>query len=94
MSKVKVVISNEQNEMRIPTTVRQVIIPTLNDTEENVLSLKDLIRPYSCVDKMELLPFRKICQVKYDQLHRPFPFAHLPEPDAATIKNLERILIK
>jgi pyruvate formate lyase activating enzyme len=76
----------------IPTTVRQVIIPTVNDTESGMLSLKSISGSYANVDKVELLPFRKICQVKYDSLGIEFPFAHIPEPTKAQMLRLEHIL--
>jgi len=77
------------NEKRIPTTLRQVIIPTVNDTAENVKKLKAIAAQYPCVDGVELLPFRKICQTKYDQLGLQFPFGHLPEASAEQIKKLQ-----
>ncbi len=80
------------NEKEIPTTIRQVIIPTINDNEQSVLSLKELIKNYSCVDKVELLPFRKICKVKYDNLKIPFPFNNLPEADGEKVKKLNEFL--
>ncbi len=64
---------------KIPTTLRQVVIPTINDTEENFLKLEEIEKKYVCIDKKELLPFRKICQVKYDEMNIKFPFAHIPE---------------
>ncbi len=76
----------------IPVTLRQVIIPSLNDNDENILSLKHIAASHKCVDKTELLPFRKICQVKYDKLGIEFPFAHIPEPDKETMKRLNDIL--
>lgn len=80
------------NEQGIPTTVRQVIIPTVNDSEENILSLKALVKDYSCVDKIELLPFRKICQTKYDSMNLEFPFGALDEASESLINSLkERI---
>ncbi len=82
------------NEKQIPTTLRQVIIPTLNDSEKNILALKSIAKAHSCVDRTELLPFRKICQVKYDRMGIPFPFSHLPQPDAKTMAALEQILRK
>ena len=63
----------------IPTTVRQVVIPTINDSRENYEKLKQIAEKYKCVDKTELLPFRKICQTKYDAMGIPFPFAHIEE---------------
>ena len=82
------------DEKSIPTTLRQVIIPTINDDFVNIRALKEAADAHSCVDKIELLPFRKICQVKYDSLGIEFPFAHLPEPTAETIKTLEKELLK
>lgn len=79
-------------EMSIPVTVRQVIIPTVNDTEENIEELKKITGKFSVVDKTELLPFRKICQVKYDNMGLTFPFGHLPECSPATIDRLKALL--
>ncbi len=76
----------------IPTTLRQVIIPTLNDGEESVGALSRLASRYSCVDSVELLPFRKICQMKYDKLGIKFPLAHIPEPDNKTMEKLNKLL--
>ena len=73
------------NENDIPVTLRQVIIPTLNDNEDNIFRLKAVALKYPCIDKTELLPFRKICQVKYDKMEIPFPLSHIPEPDIALI---------
>ena len=80
------------NERRIPTTLRQVIIPTLNDNEESILALKEIAKSHPCVDKIELLPFRKMCQIKYDNMGIAFPFGNLPEPTPEIMKQLERIL--
>ena len=80
------------NEKKIPTTLRQVIIPSLNDDKENILALKKLAKSHPCVDKIELLPFRKMCQIKYDNLGMEFPFAHLAEPTSDAIKRLEGTL--
>lgn len=83
---------NYLDQNKIPVTLRQVIIPTLNDNEDNILRLKEIAESHKCVDKIELLPFKKMCQVKYDKMGIPFPFAHLPEPKRDKIKVLEEIL--
>ena len=77
---------NYLDQNKIPVTLRQVIIPTLNDNEDNILRLKEIAESHKCVDKIELLPFKKMCQVKYDKMGIPFPFAHLPEPKRDKIK--------
>lgn len=82
----------ELDTRRIPVTLRQVIIPTLNDTIQNVLALREIAASHSCVDKVELLPFRKLCQVKYDKMGIPFAFGHLPEPAGEKMKELNALL--
>lgn len=79
-------------EQSIPATLRQVIIPSVNDTEEQVAVLGRIAATHPNVDKVELLPFRKICQVKYDSLEMEFPFAHIPEPTKERMQLLEQAL--
>ena len=80
------------NTQGIPTTLRQVIIPTVNDTEENVQKLRTVAAAHPCVDGVELLPFRKICTTKYETMGIDFPFGHLPEPTAAHMEALCALL--
>ena len=80
------------DKMGIKTTVRQVIIPSLNDTSENIERLKMLTEGKSCVDTIELLPFRKVCEIKYGNMGIPFPFAHIPEPTKEKMDELSALL--
>ncbi len=79
---------DELEERKIKTIVRRVIIPTLNDSEDETRELVNFTRGYACVEKIELLPFKKICQVKYDKMGIEFPFAALPTPSAEQMKRL------
>jgi len=80
------------DEMGIKTTVRQVIIPTLNDTAESIEALKEITRVHPSVEKIELLPFRKICEVKYDKMGIEFPLGHLPTPTRKKMQELTALL--
>ncbi|MBQ7293085.1 MAG: pyruvate formate lyase-activating protein [Clostridia bacterium] len=80
------------DQKAIATTVRQVIIPTLNDSTESVAKLKRIADTHKCVDRVELLPFKKICGVKYDKMGLEFPFAHLPTPTKAQMDGLNNFL--
>ena len=80
------------NEKGIKTTLRQVVIPGLNDSEASVRFLLRLKDENPCVDKIELLPFRKICQVKYDKMGIAFRFADIPEPTAERMRELTELL--
>lgn len=76
----------------VPTVLRQVIIPGLNDSREGMETLKALAKSYGCVEKIELLPFKKLCQTKYDSLGLRFPLADVEEPSADTMSFLNGIL--
>ncbi len=70
-------------ERQIPVWLRQVSIPGLNDTPENDRQLSALAAQYSCIRRIELLPFRKLCIAKYRALSLPFPLESTPEADTA-----------
>lgn len=77
---------------KTPVTLRQVIIPTLTDNEENIKLLKDIANRHPVVDKIELLPFRKICQTKYDNMNLDFRFGNLPEPTQDKMQELNKLI--
>ena len=80
------------NEKDIPTTLRQVTIPTLNDTAESMAFLATLRGQFPCVDGVELLPFKKICKTKYDDMGLSFPFEAYDTPTKAQMDALYAIL--
>ena len=80
------------DEKKIPTTLRQVIIPTKNDNAQSVEILGDIAKRCACVDGVELLPFRKICKVKYENMGIEFPFADVPEPSSEQMQQLNYAL--
>ena len=61
-----------------PVKLTNVIVPTVNDTEEKLAEIKSLADriPESLFKGVKFLPFRKLCVNKYEQLERPFPYAH------------------
>ena len=78
----------------IKTTLRSVIIPERNATPSHIEALLGIAEKHPCVDKIELLPFRKLCQTKYDMLSIPFAFGNLPEPSETVMKPLRAMLGK
>lgn len=75
-------------EINKRTWLRYVVIPNLNDSKEGVAKLYDLKAKYSCVEKVELLPFRKLCLEKYDELGLDFPLKNTPEAKQTYINEL------
>lgn len=83
---------SELNSRKIDTRIRQVIIEGLNDKKEDIIKLKKLLSPYSCISEIELLPFRKLCEDKYKALGVDFKLSAYSETDPQKIKYLNSLL--
>lgn len=84
----------ELDKRHIPVWLRRVIIPGQTDSEASVLQLKELAAKHLCVEKVELLPFRKLCVSKYEELNMEFPLRDTPEPDEARMTRLRELLLR
>lgn len=76
----------------IPCYIRHVITGGLNDTADNIKALKKIISGKRCIEKVELLPFKKMCAQKYQAMGLDFPFASYTEPSQDVIDFLNNIL--
>ena len=79
---------SELQKRDIDTWLRQVIVKGINDSAESAGRLYEVADSHSCVKKVELLKFRKLCAPKYENLGIEFPFLHIPETTPADIKRL------
>ena len=73
---------DETRERGIPLWIRQVIVPGLNDRPERMAKLARILADYPNIERIELLPFRKLCLEKYERMGIPFPLADTPEMGA------------
>lgn len=80
------------NEINKHTIIRQVIIPSLNDSKEDILKLKEITKEYKCIKKIELLPFKKICEVKYKNMNLDFKFKNFDTPSKEKMDELNNLL--
>lgn len=65
-----------------PTWLRHVLIPGYNDSVPSLRHLKQVRETYPCIERVELLPFRKLCLEKYRQLGISFALENTPEMSA------------
>lgn len=73
--------------------IRQVIVKGLTNGEDNIKALAELIKPHAeIIDRVELLPFRKLCLEKYERLGIKFPLSGIDETNESTITRLSNIL--
>ena len=74
--------------------LRQVIVPSINDTEEYILKLKKFIKNIYNVEKVELLPYHTMGITKYDELNIDYPLKNIPAMDKEGCLRLEELLKK
>ncbi len=72
--------------------VRQVVTPAVNDTPQDIAALRDFCAQYPCIEKIELLPFLKLCAEKYETMGIEFPFGKYDAADAKKVADLAKYL--
>ena len=72
-----------------PIKLTNVIVPTVNDAEEELTEVKRLANriPEELFKGVKFLPFRKLCENKYERMGLEFPYAAYRE---ATREDIER----
>ncbi len=71
----------------VPLWIRHVVVPGL--TDRDLPEILKLATGFSNLERIELLPFRKLCKSKYENLGIPFPLNDTPECDADLLKSLQ-----
>lgn len=79
-------------EQRIPLWIRHVVVPGLTDSDEEVRKMADIARRYANLERIELLPFRKMCITKYESLNIPFPLSEVPECSSGRIEEFRPLV--
>lgn len=72
----------------VPVWVRHVVVPGLTDSVEYLNKLYKKAYSYKNVQKVELLPFKKLCKSKYEQLGIEFEFDKYPQMSSEQINRL------
>lgn len=76
----------------IPMWIRHVLVPTLTDSEESLISLRQFIDSLKTVEKVEILPYHTLGLVKWDKLGLTYPLDGISTPTAEEIKRAKEIL--
>lgn len=78
--------------MHVPLWVRHVVVPGLTDGPAQVREIARIAGRFDNLQKLELLPFRKLCAEKYERMGIPFPLADTPEMEEDGIRALYETL--
>ncbi|MEN6301796.1 MAG: hypothetical protein ABFD96_03685, partial [Armatimonadia bacterium] len=81
-------------QQRIPLWVRQVIVPGLNDTDEQALALANLLHDVPSLQRVELLPYHTMGLEKWQALGLRSPLEDTPPADPEKVKRLEHVVLE
>ena len=73
----------------VPLWIRHVVVPGLTDSLDHLRRVKAKAESYPNFEKLEFLPFHKLCIEKYDRLGLEFPLRDTP---AMTNERLSELL--
>ncbi len=69
------------DQMEVPYILRLPIIPGLNDREEHFAKVRELVSGMAHCCGVEVMPYHKLGESKYEQLGRAYLCAHIEEPN-------------
>lgn len=67
-------------EIGKPVWIRHVLVPGYTLVQERMEKLAAYLKQYSCIRKIELLPFHKLGEYKWEQLGHPYKLMDVPVP--------------
>jgi len=79
------------SDINKPMWVRFVLVPNLTDDPENIEGLASFLSTLNNIEKVELLPFHKMGEYKWEQLGYPYRLKNTPPPSEESIKNAKAI---
>ncbi|SDH91035.1 pyruvate formate-lyase-activating protein [Propionivibrio dicarboxylicus] len=70
--------------------IRYVVVPGLTDVDEHVAGLADFVASVKTVERVEILPFHKMGEFKWQELRKPYQLTATEPPDAATMARVRQ----
>ncbi len=72
--------------------IRQVVIPTITDKEEDLLKLRDFINSINNITKVDLLPYHDLGKFKWQNLNEKYPLEDIRNANNNDIERVKSIL--
>ena len=75
-----------------PVWIRHVLVPGITDNDEYLHRLKVFLSTLTNVEKVEVLPYHTMGEVKYNKLGIDYPLKGVQPPSPERVKNAKEIL--
>ena len=80
------------SEIHKPMWIRQVLVPTITDDEQDLLQLKDFITSLNSVEKVEILPYHDLGKFKWENLGCSYPLDGLRTASKEDVQRAKELL--
>lgn len=80
------------SDNKIPMWIRHVLVPTITDSEEHLIKLRDFIETLKSVEKVEILGYHTLGEKKWELCGEDYPLKGIPEATSEDVKRAKRIL--
>ena len=80
------------SDNNIPVWIRQVIIPSITDDEQDLLKLKEFISTLKNVEKIELIPYHQLGKYKWENLGLKYELENISPATSQDIERVKNIL--
>lgn len=79
-------------EKNIKTWVRYVLVPGLTDNIDSITALAEYLKDYKNVERIELLPFHKMGEYKWEEMNLKYTLTNTEEPTKELVAQVSTIL--
>ncbi|MEM7592652.1 MAG: pyruvate formate-lyase-activating protein [Cyanobacteria bacterium P01_A01_bin.83] len=79
------------NEIKQPAWIRFVLVPNLTDAVKNINGLAKFISELSNIERVEILPFHKMGEYKWEQLGYDYQLKNTPSASPELVKTAKKI---
>lgn len=79
-------------ESGVPVIIRIPVIPEFNDDQINIRATADFVRSLGSIKELQLLPYHRLGQNKYEYLGRDYPLKEIKPPSRSHINRLKEVV--
>lgn len=79
-------------QMKKPFWVRHVVVPGITDQQQSLVALGQYLKSLSYLEKLEVLPYHSMGEVKYEQLGLDYPLKGTPQLTKQQAAECEKII--
>lgn len=79
-------------QVKKPVWIRHVLVPGYTADAEHAHKLGRLLKNFTCIERVELLPFHKMGEYKWKALGEPYQLSATQPPETETVQMVKDIL--